>query len=426
MDQTLSKEQIIELLSNFVRGEITEEEDRYIVNSKYRSNEIVLFILKTELETISTRLSELNVSDETALYGDNNYEIIVREESTVPFRRFREDKIEVNNEDNGVTYELSPASTEYFIWLLAEITQKMSPKDIGYGYIPSHRLENLLNENKEASLIKFIQFSSFRILTLKIKSDKQIPLSHYSKLTHAFVFHLGFNLDIALVPQRLLEEIARRGRITRMRRSNPEEIDPPRRIYNEDIVQHYLLAVSTDSPVIEYLSYYHVLEHFYETVYNEDLIESIRTTITNPGFSYKRKKDIGQLIATIKKSLQFRSETITFSEENALRLCLSKYVSLSELQDKLTNYDETLLDYYKNNKVSFSSGSEVDICNDNDESIIKALTKRIYKTRNALVHSKDGDKSKYTPFKDDRILVREVPLMRFISEMVILSESNVQ
>ena len=35
------------------------------------------------------------------------------------------------------------------------------------------------------------------------------------------------------------------------------------------------------------------------------------------------------------------------------------------------------------------------------------------------------DKPKYTPFKDDRILVKEIPLMRFISEMVILSESSI-
>lgn len=211
-----------------------------------------------------------------------------------------------------------------------------------------------------------------------------------------------------------------------MRRSRADEIDPPRRIYNEDLVQHYLLAVSTDNPVIEYLSYYHILEHFYEAVFNDDLLETIKSKITDPGFSYKRKKDIGQLINTIKRSLQIRSETITFSESEALRLCLSKYVQLPELISKLSEYDESLLDYYKTTKVEFSGGNEVDIEGNDEESVFKLLTKRIYVTRNALVHSKDGDKSKYTPFKDDRILVKEVPLMRFVAEMVVLRESVVQ
>ncbi|WP_339138289.1 MAG: hypothetical protein WGN25_08565 [Candidatus Electrothrix sp. GW3-4] len=312
------------------------------------------------------------------------------------------------------------------VWLLNEIKQNLSSRDFRLGFYYSPRIDRYLDEEDEANLIEFIRLTSFRFLTLKITSDKKHSPLQYSRLTHAFLFHIGFNLDIALVPQRLLEEIARRGRITRMRRSRPDEIDPPRRIYNEDLVQHYLLAVSTDNPVIEFLSYYHVLEHFYEAVFNDDLLETIKDKITDPGFSYKRKKDIGQLVSTIKRSLQIRSETITFSESEALRLCLQKYVVLPDLISKLEEYDETLLDYYRSTKVEFSGGTEVDIENTEEETVFKSLTKRIYSTRNALVHSKDGDKSKYTPFKDDRILVKEVPLMRFISEMVILQESVVQ
>lgn len=108
-----------------------------------------------------------------------------------------------------------------------------------------------------------------------------------------------------------------------MRRSRAEELDPPRRTYNEDLVSHYILAISTDSPTVQYLSFYHVLEHFFESVFNDDLVDQIKSALTQPGFSYKRKKDVSQLIATIKKNLQIRSETITFSEIDALRLSLA-------------------------------------------------------------------------------------------------------
>jgi hypothetical protein len=208
------------------------------------------------------------------------------------------------------------------------------------------------------------------------------------------------------------------------RASSFEEIDPPRRTYNEDIVQRYLLAVSTDNPVIEYLSYYHVIEHFYEKVFNEDLTKSIKEKITEPDFSYKRDKDIEKLVKTIKKSLRIRNETITFDEKEALKLCLRKYISLDKLKSKLAEYDENILEYYKNTKVNFSDGDGVDINNRDDGTVFKTLSNRIYKTRNALVHSKDGDKLKYTPFRDDKVLAREIPLMRFISEMVILAESE--
>lgn len=378
------------------------------------------------MDGLLIELATLSINDETALYSDLSYEIIVKEESSGSMRRIRDDKIEVTNEENGLKYELSSASDAYLVWILSQIRNNLSPRDMRFGLFYGPRLERYLGETEEACLLDFIRLAFFRSLTLKIKSDKKLSTSQFSKLTHAFLFHIGYNLDAALVPQRFLEEITRTGRITRMRRSRANEIDPPRRTYNEDLVQHYLLAVSTDNPVIEYLSYYHVLEHFYEEVFNDEIIESIKSKITDPGFSYKRKKDIGQLVNLIKKSLQIRSETITFSESEALRLCLSKYVSLHDLRQKLNEYDDALLGYYKNTKVEFSAGVEVDIESGDVEAVIKSLTKRIYSTRNALVHSKEGDKAKYTPFKDDRMLVKEVPLMRFISEMVILSESSIQ
>ena len=426
MDQSPTRQEIIELLADFVRGDMAAEEDKYIVTVTRREQSIALNAKFSDIDAIAEAISVLEIYDETALYSDSGYEIIVREESSGPMRRIREDKIEVNNEENGLVYELSPASDEYLIWLLNEIKKNLLPRDFRLGFYYGPRIERYLEEESEANLINFIRLSLLRFLTLKITSEKKQSPSQFSKLTHAFLFHIGYNLDVALVPQRLLEEIARRGRITRMRRSRAEEIDPPRRIYKEDLVQHYLLAVSTDNPVIEYLSYYHILEHFYEAVFNDDLLQTIKSKITDPGFSYKRKKDIGLLINTIKRSLQIRSETITFSESEALRLCLSKYVRLPELISKLSEYDESLLDYYKTTKVEFSGGNEVDISHRDEEGVFKLLTKRIYATRNALVHSKDGDKSKYTPFKDDRFLVKEVPLMRFVAEMVILAESVIQ
>ena len=167
------------------------------------------------------------------------------------------------------------------------------------------------------------------------------------------------------------------------------------------------------------------LLHFFESVFNDDLIEQVKAAITQPGFSYKRKKDVGQLVSTIKKSLQIRSETITFSESEALRLSLSRFVNVSQLADKLDEYDATIVEYYANTEVPFSKGPAVSLRSGDIDRIIKDLTRRIYATRNSLVHSKDGDKARYTPFKDERSLVAEVPLMRFVSEMVILAVSEV-
>lgn len=426
MDDPITEEEIVAIIADYCRAEVSEDGEFYVFTAQRRQQEIALRLAKSSVAAIGNQLTTVEPHDETALVSDQQYEIIVREEGEIPFRRLRNDKIEVENEEAGLKYELSPATDAYLIWLLVQMRRKLDPRDMRIGMLFGSRLERWLEEEQELSPLEYIRLSSFRWLTLKISSQRRVTAAQFSKFTHAFLFHVGYNLDIALVPQRLLDEIVRHGRISRMRRSRIEDLDPPRRTYNEDLVQHYLLAVSTENPVIEYLSYYHIFEHFFESVFNEDLVDSIKSKITDPGFSYKRKKDINQLIGTIKKSLQIRSETITFSESEALRLCIGRFVDINELCEKLDAYDETLTGFYKSNDVVFSSGPAVDLRNVDTEEVVRKLTKRIYATRNALVHSKEGERSKYTPFRDDRTLVKEVPLLRFASEMVILSESMVQ
>jgi len=423
----MEKERVIEVLSEFCRASAEADGENYVFSLQSpRMNGYKLILPVAALEEIVQALGALEIHEETALVSPKTYEVAVREESVAPFRRLREDKIEVSNHETGLIYELSAASDAYLVWMLGQMKDRLDPRDSRAGMIYRPSLDRQIQDEGRMSLLEFIRQTSFRWLTLKISSEKVIQAPLFARYTHAFLFQIAYNLDISLVPQRLIEEMVRSGRINRMRRSRTEDIDPPRRVYNEDLVQHYLLAVSTENPVIEYLSYYHVLEYFFESVFNDDLVNTIRDSITSPGFSYKRKTDISKLINSIKRSLQIRSQTITYSEAEALKLCIERFASMPDLIEKLNAYDEALLDFYKNNKVEFSGGPEVDLQSPDSAAVAKKLATRIYSTRNSLVHSKEGERSKYTPFKDDRALVKEVPLLRFISEMVIVNESAVQ
>jgi hypothetical protein len=118
-------------------------------------------------------------------------------------------------------------------------------------------------------------------------------------------------------------------------------------------------------------------------------------------------------------------DRVHYDELKSLKLTLEKFIDPADLVGKLREYDESLIVHYKQDKVEFSGGDTVnlEITND-DQQIITLLSKRIYKTRNALVHSKDGSRDKFIPFKHDKVLVREVPLMRFIAEIIIVGSSK--
>lgn len=44
--------------------------------------------------------------------------------------------------------------------------------------------------------------------------------------------------------------------------------------------------------------------------------------------------------------------------------------------------------------------------------------------KNSIVHSKSGEKAVYSPFVDDDALRKEIPLLRYIAEEIIIKTSS--
>lgn len=61
---------------------------------------------------------------------------------------------------------------------------------------------------------------------------------------------------------------------------------------------------------------------------------------------------------------------------------------------------------------------------DESERVYSSIRDRIYATRNAVVHSKYGERLRYEPFKHDKHLGKEIPLMRAVAEEIIISSAD--
>ena len=425
MELTTNYSELVQLIAEAIRGEVESLDDiyKFTVNARIRTSEgIVRETLAVELQANKLKelvdsLSSKEKRDETTLYDSNFYEILVREQSPLygpSIMRMRRDGISDTDEAHDIVYKLSSASDEYLLFLLHEVSRVASVRT-AWRY--SITLQS--SEETKFDVFELLRQTGPRFLTLQLASNKGKSINKYIKHANAFLFKISYNLDIALVQQRYLDELVRTGRIAKIRRSTISEIDVPRRYYEQDLIYHYQMGVATANPPLEYLSYYHVAEHFFESIFIEDLIERVQQKITHSGFSYKRKTDIKALIKYITNRTQLRDETFAYNEMDALKLTINKYVELSELRDTLRAYDSSLIEYYKDNPVTFSGGDTVDLNNNDPPSIISHLAKRIYKTRNSIVHSKEGEKARYIPFRHDKILVKEVPLVRFVAEAII-------
>lgn len=94
---------------------------------------------------------------------------------------------------------------------------------------------------------------------------------------------------------------------------------------------------------------------------------------------------------------------------------------MNRLAVDLDAYDASLVDYYASSDAPFAGASKATIRGADEEAARKHIAKRIYKVRNALVHAKEGELPRYAPFAHDDELSREIPLMRFIAEQIVIA-----
>ena len=110
-------------------------------------------------------------------------------------------------------------------------------------------------------------------------------------------------------------------------------------------------------------------------------------------------------------------------------MTLKKYINIHSLIDELNNIDESLVSYYAYNEVSFSKGDTFDLNDIQNQKLYKKIAARIYKTRNSLVHCKSNEtrlneRGIYQPFKNNQELLKEIPLMRCIAELIIIKTAK--
>ncbi|MEU3904738.1 hypothetical protein AB0F20_13030 [Streptomyces goshikiensis] len=390
-------------------------------------------VTKAEISEVVARLNEAKVTTESFFQWGSEAEFsLVSLDSIGAFDRFFEDKEFPGQGENPVTFKIGRPSREFSAYLLCLFSENPL-------LLKSHRHRMLLNRVRsfsegrtavnparyrrpvECDSLFEIFSESLRVTTLRITSTK--ARSDFELLANSFLFHAAYNTDAAA---RIgLDSMFRPQAIQRVRRTQTGSLDAPRQTYDADLVHHYLMGVAAEIPLLEYLAYYHIAEHFFEKIFNEDLVNQVRSGITDPSFSARRNKDIQSIIKIVTKIQRQVKDEGGVNEQRALQLVLDRFVNVGRLAADLDTYDATLVDYYAGNDVPFAGASKAAIRGGDEEAARASIAKRIYKVRNALVHAKEGELPKYAPFAHDEELAREIPLMRFTAEQIIIAQGKV-
>ncbi len=196
-----------------------------------------------------------------------------------------------------------------------------------------------------------------------------------------------------------------------------ESYQLPKVFYNKELTKFYRLGLSSYFLILEFLTYYQILEYFFINVSYEGLYNKLSYELKDPKFVPK-ESHIAKLVRIVEEHSKKVDET------EMLTNVLKKFIDFKDLKEFIENYEEKISEkiYTKRNEI-FGEMVEVRL---EENHIFGNVAKIIKIIRNALVHSSDRyeGKKRYVPFSEStEIVEKHIPLLKFLAEKVIFATS---
>ena len=263
-------------------------------------------------------------------------------------------------------------------------------------------------------------FDSYRILTVRIESPQQHSATELKRIFESYIFNISYNYNVSLA----VADFSVERRVYRVGTRRGGQLFPYK-FYKPDLTKYYHQAIASNLPFMQYLAFYHVAEFFFQSISEDDALQEISNFITRPSFSPYKQREVRTFYNMIKKKMREQRDDGVWNEKNGLLLCLKKFIpELSMLKDSIERIDSAAVDYYKTTSVVFADDSKTIDFNDDSDKVYLCIRDRVYSTRNAIVHSKYGERLRYEPFKHDKHLAKEIPLIRAIAEEIIINSAD--
>lgn len=408
-----------------------------------------------KLDSILTETEDIEFKY-NKIVGKFTYESLLNTSSSLNYDLFHKyERLEKEKEFNGnfiefysrhfsqnedIIYELSPISDVFIAHILNNMLDSSNEK----------YLENLHailfinffdNENFATLEERIIKIFRRMFVTLKIKTRKEREYVYFKNLKNSYLFDFMCKYRVPITIQSmehsdLFREDKNKISIANYYKNYTVE---PKSFYEPNLIIHYKRAMTTDDVSIKFLSFYHIIEYYFDTLYNKNIIENVKKWLIDPNLSFEDDKTLLSFVDKVRKLKGKSTEDGQGNESDAFKLVLDKYVDLDKLIQKLRGIskeqmnniynvdieENNVFDFYKNNTVFFLDGNLKINFNDSN-SAKRNIQNRIYKIRNSIVHNKDSHRLKtYNPYDDERELRKEIPLIESIATEIIINSSDI-
>lgn len=281
----------------------------------------------------------------------------------------------------------------------------------------------LLRENIDNAVYRLFGLVLYPMTTLKISTDTVLSAS-FSELSASFLFVRSLAGYPIIQTATSLDDIVSVDRIHDAR-YRPKDLEPPRKNYKPELVDMYLAAEKTEDRYGSFLGYYHILEYFFDDVFKETIGRLLQTELTSPEFSYTNLDDVYSLGQEATKLIRSYKQGDAGNELKSLEYVLNKFIHENDIR----SISESIINNLGRNSINrFTSHSpsfikEAKISFSSPETFATTASRRIYRVRNSLVHSKSAA-LRYQGRHDSKEIKEELYFLKFVAEKVLINASE--
>lgn len=267
------------------------------------------------------------------LLGESSYEIAFH-----GFRPYKKETVEIVGDSHTVS--MGAASIDYSTYLLIKVAIEECRNDERYR-LPPRSLPNEQDDSSSRIVSSVDEWKGIlakltRVESLTITSNKPNNIRHFQELTSAVLFHYAHNNDspIALYSD-VVDAAGFWSRRTNgyTRRGNGI-LEIPRRQYDQEAVRYYLEGSGSRSAYFKYLSYYHVLEFYFDAVFKDMIVEILREEMTKPGV-FQNETKVYKVAKSIKEKFHNNRDRGEGNELETLKYIVSHILSVNNIKDRI-------------------------------------------------------------------------------------------
>lgn len=376
-----------------------------------------------DLESLKEQVTAVDRENypELEIYSECYYEVAVNTRMCYMHKPLLKTKME--DTINHIEYEVGTASEKYYIQLIIRLIREHEKRNDDRLFNPfflpmRDAFSGFFEDDQYIKGFYEVISKEVPVTTIKIKTIHEKSLEQFQSLRSSFQFIYMYNTATSLCECSDLRSFLNYKYSSTIPRSN-NQFEAPRKRYVEDVIEYYKQAMASVDAYTKYLSFYHVIEYFFDEVFKRHIANDLREKLTHPNFSYKSDDKIYEVAKFIRKKIKSAEEAGQGNEFDSLTYVINEYVKRDDVIARLKDYNADYVNLYETKPITFCNAPTI---NWNDESqYIQSLAKRIYTTRNSLVHSKSGHNSeRYRHYYDELALQKELPLIQTVAEQVII------